>query len=290
MPTVLNNQANVSYNYDGASNSQNAISNTVATTLLDEYSLTATKSALNNNFRPGNNVTYIMNLENDGRGDLYNLTLTDNLGSDTSTKPLSFANAVLYINNAPIAITPTINPENSLVFQIPSPFLSGDTAMIIYNTVVDANLPSSTDSITNTVTITANGGSSSGTLITVDPSPSATTNIENYAQLTISKQSDKETISSGETLTYTFTLNNTGNELANNVILNDTLPQNFLITQVTSTTDGITTNYEPSQYDLDLTTNTITLPNATGPSIIVPASTSSNIGTTVIQIIGTVTA
>ena len=61
MPTVLNNQANISYNYDGSPNPQNAISNTVATTLLDEYSLTATKSALNNSFRPGNNVTYIIN-------------------------------------------------------------------------------------------------------------------------------------------------------------------------------------------------------------------------------------
>ncbi len=289
MPTVLNNQANVSYDYNGAKDSKNAISNTVATTLLDEYSLTANKSVLNQTFRPGNTITYILSIENDGRGDLYNLTLTDNLGSDTNVKPMSFSNAILYVNNSPVEITPTINPDQSITFQIPSPFLSGDNAMIIYNALVDSNLSSSTNSITNSVNVTANGGSSSGTIITVDPNPSTTINIENYAQLSISKQSDKETITSGETLTYTFTLNNLGNEQADNIILTDTLPQNFLITQVTSTTNGNTITYQPDQYNLDTVTNTITLPNSTGPEIIVPASTDSNIGTTIVQIIGTVT-
>lgn len=290
MPTVLNNQANISYDYSGAKSSQNAVSNTVTTTLLDEYSLTANKSVLNQTFRPGNIITYILSMENNGRGDLYNLTLTDNLGSDTNVKPMSFLNAILYVNNYPVEITPVLSPDQSVTFQISSPFLSGDNAMIIYNTMVDSDLSSSVSSITNSVTVTANGGSSSGTVVTVDPNPSTTINIENYAQLSISKQSDKETITSGETLTYTFTLNNIGNEEADNIILTDTLPQNFLVTQVTSTTNGNTTTYQPDQYNLDTTTNTITLPNAIGPEIIVPASTDSSIGTTIVQIIGTVTA
>ena len=290
MPTVLNNQANISYDYSGAKSSQNAVSNTVTTTLLDEYSLTANKSVLNQTFRPGNIITYILSMENNGRGDLYNLTLTDNLGSDTNVKPMSFLNAILYVNNSPVEITPVLSPDQSVTFQISSPFLSGDNAMIIYNTMVDSDLSSSVSSITNSVTVTANGGSSSGTVVTVDPNPSTTINIENYAQLSISKQSDKETITSGETLTYTFTLNNIGNEEADNIILTDTLPQNFLVTQVTSTTNGNTTTYQPDQYNLDTTTNTITLPNSIGPEIIVPASTDSSIGTTIVQIIGTVTA
>jgi uncharacterized repeat protein (TIGR01451 family) len=290
MPTVLNNQANISYDYSGAKSSQNAVSNTVTTTLLDEYSLTANKSVLNQTFRPGNIITYILSMENNGRGDLYNLTLTDNLGSDTNVKPMSFLNAILYVNNYPVEITPVLSPDQSVTFQISSPFLSGDNAMIIYNTMVDSDLSSSVSSITNSVTVTANGGSSSGTVVTVDPNPSTTINIENYAQLSISKQSDKETITSGETLTYTFTLNNIGNEEADNIILTDTLPQNFLVTQVTSTTNGNTTTYQPDQYNLDTTTNTITLPNSIGPEIIVPASTDSSIGTTIVQIIGTVTA
>lgn len=290
MPTVLNNQANISYDYSGAKSSQNAVSNTVTTTLLDEYSLTANKSVLNQTFRPGNIITYILSMENNGRGDLYNLTLTDNLGSDTNVKPMSFLNAILYVNNYPVEITPVLSPDQSVTFQISSPFLSGDNAMIIYNTMVDSDLSSSVSSITNSVTVTANGGSSSGTVVTVDPNPSTTINVENYAQLSISKQSDKETITSGETLTYTFTLNNIGNEEADNIILTDTLPQNFLVTQVTSTTNGNTTTYQPDQYNLDTTTNTITLPNSIGPEIIVPASTDSSIGTTIVQIIGTVTA
>ena len=196
----------------------------MTTTLLDEYSLTANKSVLNQTFRPGNIITYILSMENNGRGDLYNLTLTDNLGSDTNVKPMSFLNAILYVNNYPVEITPVLSPDQSVTFQISSPFLSGDNAMIIYNTMVDSDLSSTINSITNSVTVTANGGSSSGTVVTVDPNPSTTINIENYAQLSISKQSDKETITSGETLTYTFTLNNIGNEEADNIILTDTLP------------------------------------------------------------------
>lgn len=290
MPSTLNNQANISYDYTGARSAQNAESNTVRTTLLDEYNLTATKTALNNTFRPGNSVTYTLLIKNDGRGDVYNLNVTDNLGSDLSSKPLNFSDAALYINNVKVDVTPVINPDNSVSFQIPSPFMSGDTAMIIYDSIVNPDLQPGVNSITNTANIIANGGSASGSIVTVNPSPSATINVENYAQLNISKQTDKDTITAGESLTYTFTINNSGNQQANNIVLNDTLPQNFAINQVTSTTNGITTTYAPGQYNLDASTNTITLPNNSGPEIIVPPAINSNPGTTVIQITGIVNA
>lgn len=282
MATILNNQANITYDYVGSQSTIAAESNSVATTLLDEYSLTASKSPLNNSFRPGDIVTYVIQLDNNGRGDLFNLQITDNLGSASSIKPLSFLNAILYVNNTPTEISPVINPDNSVTFSIPSPFNSSSSALLIYNVSVADSVSTN---ITNTADVTANGGSATGTPVTVTPSPTATINIDNYAQLSVVKQGDKQTISSGETLTYTFTISNSGNEPANNVTLTDSLPQNFSISQVELISGSSTTIYQPSEYDLDTATNTITLPNATGAPISVPAA-----GNVLIQISGVVTA
>lgn len=284
MPTILNNQANITYDYTGAASSESAESNSVATTLLDEYSMIAAKTALSSNFRPGDNITYAIRLENNGRGDLYNLQITDNLGSTTTSKPLTFSNAILYVNNNPTAITPTTNADNSITFQVPSPFSSGDVAILVYNANVNRELSSDVSSITNTAAITANGGSATGPAVTVDPDVSATVNVTNYAQLFISKQSDKDTITSGDSLTYTFTINNTGNQQANNVVLTDKLPENFTINQISVTSGGNTTIYQPSEYNLDSATNTLTLPNSSGTAISVPANSSATV-----QITGTVT-
>lgn len=287
MPTSLTNQGNITYNYTGAVASESANSNTVTTTLLDEYSISATKTVLNNDFRPGENITYTLLIENNGRGDLYNLQIVDDLGSSTSTKPLTFQNALLYINGVQTQITPTFSQDNSVIFQLPSPFSSGDIAIIVYNATAANNI--SLTSITNTEQVTANGGSATGTQVSVTPDPTATINAANYAQLSITKQSDKTTISSGDTLTYTFNITNSGNEPATNVILTDTLPADFTISQISLTSAGTTTIYQTGEYDIDPATNTLTLPNSTGPQITVPAATSAGAGTAVIQIIGTVT-
>ena len=80
MPTNLNNQANITYSFAGSGTGA-ANSNMTTTTLLDEYSLTATKTSLTETFRPGQNLTYIFRLENNGTGPLYTVTVADDLGA-----------------------------------------------------------------------------------------------------------------------------------------------------------------------------------------------------------------
>lgn len=56
MSTTLNNQALVSYYYNGEQSGGSAASNMISTTLLDQYSISAVKTALTPSFRPGQRV------------------------------------------------------------------------------------------------------------------------------------------------------------------------------------------------------------------------------------------
>ena len=84
MPTNLNNQASVTYSYS-AGGTGSANSNITTTTLLDEYSLSAAKTSLLSSYRPGDNLTYLINIENNGAGALYSVTVTVDLGAAGGT-------------------------------------------------------------------------------------------------------------------------------------------------------------------------------------------------------------
>ncbi len=116
----------------------------------------------------------------------------------------------------------------------------------------------------------------------------ATITAANFAELAIYKNASADSIVSGDTLTYTFTILNSGNSAATDVVLTDNLPDEFTITSVTVTSEGVTRAYAASEYDVDTTTNTITLPNATGLAITVPAATAQGPGITTVTITGTV--
>ena len=290
MPTSLQNQARISYSYDGAVSPEVANSNTTTTTLLDEYSLLADKSVLSNTYRPGENITYVIRLKNNGRGDLFNVTVIDNLGGTVAPDPLVYllSSARLYVNGALTPLTPTIG-AGRLTFTLPVPLEAGDTALILYIAAVRDDLAADYGQITNTATVSANGGSASGQQVTAGP-VSATLLREAYADVSIIKSADKQVVSSGETLTYTFTLTNTGNQAATGVVLTDTLPAGFAITSVSVTSGGTTTVYPSTEYTVDPTTNTMTLPNTTGTQITVPAAVGGVPGVVTVTIVGTVTA
>ncbi len=69
--------------------------------------------------------------------------------------------------------------------------------------------------------------------ITVFPSP----------YITLQKSANKERVSSGETVTYTITYKNEGNETAMDVVIIDVLPRNTELQSVEEVREGITVNY-----------------------------------------------
>ncbi len=279
MATILENQANISYLYDGVTSALAATSNTATTTLADACSVSVTKTPLNAEARNGDNVSYIVRVENTGSTALTGVTLSDNLGAGT----LVYAPASLrvYVNSTPVAVTPTTT-VGTLAFTLPGNLQPGDIIIAVYN----ARVNFTGDTSVNTVTVTGTGLNQAA--CQVSETATSTINAESYADLTIYKTSSAENINSGDTLSYTFTILNSGNIPATNVVLTDDLPSEFTINSVSATTNGVTTAYLPTEYTVDTLTNTITLPNATGTEITVPAAMAEGPGVTTVVITGTV--
>lgn len=290
MPTPLNNQASIRYNYNNNTGTGSANSNTVTTNLLDQYTLAAAKTPLTATFRPGENATFVLRLENSGSGDLHNVTVTDDLGGGGANAPLLYNQDSLraYVNGVPVPVSPAVT-GGVLTATLPGVLPAGGVAILVYTAQVRPDLDLDVQSITNTANVTANGGSAAGPAVVVTPAPTAVLLREAYADVALYKEADKQNVMAGDPLTYTFTLTNTGNQAADDVTLTDTLPAGFAVTQVEVTAGGTTSVLAAGDYTVDAATNTITIPAASAAPITVPAATKNAPGVTVVTVTGTVT-
>lgn len=287
MATPINNYASATYAYTGKASQESVISNTATTNLITEYAISGYKKSLNTSFRAGQNLTYYIHISNDGTSPLYNVTVSDDLGGNNL---LSFidSSATLNINGIISTISPTtINP---LTFVIPNTLNSGDLATITFVAQVSSGISDTITEITNTATIQANEESATGPIISVTPSPSVTLPLEDYASISMTKTVSTNEINIDEPFSYTLTLVNSGNLEARNVTITDILPTNFVISSITSQTGSNLVTFNNSDYELEQTSNTLTLPSATSSiSINVPPSSVSGDGTTIITINGYIT-
>lgn len=286
MAITLNNTANIEYNYGNETDYAN--SNLVTTVLAEDASLSAEKISLNTSWRPSENITYLIRIVNTGLEPLYVVTIQDNLGGETS-QLLSYVenSAQLYFDDTLMAINPTsITP---LTFVLPNELPAGESALISYIAKTEGDIDPEIIEITNNATITGRRTSASGSLVTVTPSPSVTLPIANYADVRVEKLVDKQEIRTGEELTYTLNIRNSGNTDATNIIVSDVLPENFNITSITSETNGVITTFTADEYTIG-ENNTLTLPTSQTKSITVPANDGTQDGLTIITIVGTITA
>lgn len=282
MATILNNSATLTYN--SGDNTASAASNVVSTSLLDSYSLTAQKVSANDSFRPSENITYLVTVTNTGTQPLFDVEITDDLGG--TGVPLAYVeNSALVIDGGVVtSVTPA--STNPLIIPLVNALQSGESVTVVYVAQVSAVLEDGIDEITNTATASANRQSGTGPVVTSEP-VSVTIFREDFAQVDIVKSVDKAVISSGDTLTYTFTIENSGNIPATNVVITDTLPEGFEITSIESETDGVTTVYDATDYTVDAN-NTLVLPVG-AKTITVPARDENSNGVTTVTITGTVT-
>ena len=257
---IFSNQATLTVN-GNATNSNIAYGE-----ILDV--LAATKTAVEGSYTPGETVTYVVTLRNTGAATLTGLTVTDDLGGysygGSTVYPLTYeaGSATLFVNGVPQA-APAVTAGPPLVvtgINIPG----NCDAVLVYQARVNAFAdPATGGTIVNTVTVTGDGLSAP---ITATETVTAATGPE----LTITKSITPTQVVDNDRVTYTFVIQNAGNEpvvATDNATVTDTFDP--ILTGLTVTVGGVPLT-EGVQYTYDEATGLF----ATVPGqITVPAAT-----------------
>ena len=257
---IFSNQATLVYN----GNTTN--SNIAYGEILDV--LAATKTAIEGTYTPGDLVTYVVTLRNTGNTTLNGLTVTDDLGAyqlgGATVYPLTYeaGSAALFVDGVPQA-APAVTAGPPLVvsgISIPG----GSDAVLVYQARANnfAN-PAEGGTIVNTVTVTGNGLNAPATATETITAAAAPV-------LTISKSINPTQVVDNDRVTYTFVIQNSGNQAVvatDNAAITDVFDP--ILTDLTVTYNGVAWT-EGVQYTYDTATGLFTtLPG----SITVPAAT-----------------
>lgn len=255
---IFTNSATLSYN----GNTVN--SNTVTGNLIDV--LAVTKTALVGSYSANDTVTYIVSITNSGTVPFTGVTVTDNLGQYTLGEltliPLDYTDgSVVYYQNGVLQPAPvaTLNPLTFSGITVPA----GGNVTLVYETTTNNFAPLDAQStIVNEVTVNATGLS---TPITA----TETVTVTQQPVLSITKGLNPTNVTENSEITYTFTLQNTGNtaaEATDNVVITDTF--NPILSGISVTVNGVA--LAPANYTYNETTGEF----ATLPGVItVPAAT-----------------
>ena len=252
---IFTNQATLTYS-GGSANSNIAVGEILEV-------LSADKTAVSGTYAPGELVTYVITIRNTGTGAFTNLTVTDDLGGGANA-PLSYEDgtALYFVNGAPQA-APAVTPGAPLVFtgiNVPA----GGDAVIVYQARVNGFAdPQPGGTITNTVTITGGG-------LTAPVTATETVTIEAGPDISITKTITPAQVADNGRVTYTFLIQNAGNEAlvaTDDAVITDTFDP--ILTDLTVTLNGAPLT-EGTGYTYDQTTGRF----ATVPGVItVPAAT-----------------
>ena len=257
---IFSNQATLTYN--GSSTNSNVVYGEILDVLV------ATKTAVEGTYTPGQIVTYVVTLRNTGTGVLTGLTVTDDLGgyvfNGTTVYPLTYVDgsAALFTNGVPQA-APAVTAGQPLVFTGISVPAGGD-AVLVYQAQANAFAdPAPGGTVVNTVTVTGDG-------LNAPVTATETVDAAVDAALTISKSVTPAQVVDNDRITYTFVIQNSGNQpvvATDNASVSDTFDP--ILTALSVTFDGAVWT-QGVQYNYNEATGLFT----TVPGqILVPAAT-----------------
>ena len=252
---IFTNQATLTYTGGSAS------SNIAVGEILEV--LSAEKAAVSGTYQIGEPVTYVISIRNTGTGAFTGLTVTDDLGGGVNV-PLTYQDGtVLYFVNGVLQAAPAVTPGAPLVFSgITVP--AGGDAVIVYQAQVNAFAPPlSGSTITNTVTITGGG-------LTAPVTATETVTVAVGPAISITKTITPAQVADNGRVTYTFLIQNSGNEAlvaTDDAVITDTFDP--ILTDLVVTLNGAPLALGTG-YTYDETTGQF----ATVPGVItVPAAT-----------------
>ena len=181
--------------------------------------LTAAKTALTSSYQQGDTVTYVISITNSSASAYTGLTITDDLGAYTvgalTVRPLDYVDGSLaYYSSGTLTPASADAGGDSLVITgIGGP--AGGNAVVIYQARVNQFAPLAQDAqITNTAVITGTGLAAPITI-------TDTITAESAPQLSITKSLSPETVVDNSEVTYTLTIQNTGNAPAEGIVVSD---------------------------------------------------------------------
>lgn len=281
---TFTNQATLTYG------GRTTLSNVAVGELLEVLSIT--KEAVSDTYRVGDRITYVISLVNTGATALTNLTVTDDLGATTfgttTVYPLTYVDdSLLYYVDGVLQPAPTVTTTEPLTVTGITVPANGNTTLVYETTVTAFASPENGGTITNTAT--ANGS------IATPVSDTETVTAASASELTIAKSISPTVVSENDRVTYTFTIQNLGNEpvdATDNAVVTDQFDP--ILADLVVTLDGAVLT-EPTGYTYDEATG---LFRTTAGQIIVPAATftqdpttgtwTTTPGTVVLTVTGTI--
>lgn len=205
--------------------------NTVSTQ-VNNATVTMAKAVDKNFADIGDTLTYTVSFVGTGNTTANNVIFTDIIPTGTT----------FVLNSLTIDGTTQVgaNPANGVnIGSIPTGTTKNISFQVVVNTIPASNVVSN--------------GSSASYQYTVNPSQSPVTkNISsnlvstqiNNANLTLTKSTNKQFATIGETISYTILITNSGNTAANNVQLTDPLPNGTILTLGSVTLNGVLQNVD----------------------------------------------
>ena len=253
------NQATLSY-------SGGTVNSNITTGEIIEV-LSATKTAVVNEYSGSSDVTYVINIVNSGTTPFTGITVTDDLGafvSDSLTlQPLDYVDgSINYFVNGVAQPSPVVTAGPPLVISGITIPANGVATLIYAAHTNEFAPPAEGGSITNTATI--NGGGITEIVV------NETINAAEGPSLSITKSVTPTTVTENGQITYTFIIQNSGNTAAvatDNVVITDQFDP--ILSGITVTYNG-TTWTEPANYTYNEATG---LFSTVAGGITVPAAT-----------------
>lgn len=281
---VFTNQAQLSYN-------NNVTNSNIAVGEILEV-LSATKTAVRDEYGQNDTITYVISIINSGNIAFTGLTVTDNLGEyafgGDVRIPLNYVDGTIqYYVNGVLQPVPTVTTGTELVFSNINVPANGN-ATLIYEIQVNQFAPlDATGTITNEAVV-AGGG-----LTPVTVTETVTTVEAPF--LTITKSISPVPVTENGILTYTFLIQNTGNAAATAAdlavitdVFNPILTNLSVNFNGTAWTENVNYTYNETTGEFVTVAGQITVPAATFTQDPATGVWNTNPGVSTLTISGTI--
>ena len=222
MPSTINNEASVTYQFIDASETNTITSNEQQITLEDGQGLTLTKTGSPSEFVAGEIITYSIDITNNSSSNLTGVRIIDNLGGGNLAYVVG--SATLTTSSLTYSVSPVAT--NPLTFTLQQ-LNVGATMTLTYRCQVVFNLPSNVNVITNSVQ-----GIGYTNTSTITGFANFTIRRANGGDFSITKGASESVVFPKQVFSYRITLSNGSGVDARAISIVDQLPSNFIVTSV----------------------------------------------------------